>query len=279
MDLIPATIVPSLFRSTFALVPGICAGICMGIGMGLGTPTSAAPPSNELEPDPSQPFVFAREIWNRTASAEDLQDPRTFEGVPDRSELIEVPIGAQGLGDGFVQRIRGWIEPPETGSYRFAVTSDDDSVLLISPGGDASLARPVASVTGFTGPDDFGGGEGISGPITLIRGQPCHIEARHRDVAGADHLVVGWKVPRSGHDRPIPIGTVLEPRFRLEVWEGVPSGAPGVRGPTDSIPADIRSGDSGRHRLQGRHPTSGKLVGPSGRRLSVHALGRRRGSA
>ena len=218
MDLIPATTVPSLFRSTFTLV--------LAIGLGITTPTSATPPAAEQDPDPTRPFVFAREIWNRTASAEDLRNPRTFDGIPDRSELVEVPIGAQGLGDGFVQRIRGWIEPPETGSYRFAITSDDDSVLLISPAGDASRARPVALVTGFTEPDDFGGRGQISEPITLIRGQPCYLEARHRDVAGADHLVVGWKVPRSGLDRPIPIGTVLEPRFRLEVWDGVPPGDP-----------------------------------------------------
>ena len=200
--------------------------LSVGVMLANAVPADGTPPSDESVPDPSRPFMFAREIWNQTVSASELLDSKVFSDAPDRSEIIDVPIGATDSGDGFIQRIRGWIEAPETGSYRFAIASDDDSVLLISARGDPSLAIPVASVTGFTGEGEFGDGAGLSRPITLIRGQRCYIEARHRDVDGADHLVVGWKVPRSGLDRPILIGTVLEPRFQLEVWEGVSRGDP-----------------------------------------------------
>ena len=207
------------------IVPGLFPSIIM-VMLGFGVAADGTPPSDASGPDPSRPFVFARESWNRTVSASELLDSKVFSGAPDRTEFIDAPIGATDLGDGFVQRIRGWIEAPETGSYRFAITSDDDSVLLISPRGTPSLARPVASVGGFSSRGDFGDGAGISGPITLIRGQRCYLEARHRDVDGADHPSVGWKVPRSGLDRPILIGAVLEPRFQLEVWEGVARGDP-----------------------------------------------------
>lgn len=207
------------------LVRGLFSSI-ITVVLGLGVAADGNQPPDESGPDPSRPFVFARECWNQTVSASGLLDSKVFSGAPERSELIDVPIGATDLGDGFVQRIRGWIEAPETGSYRFAITSDDDSVLLVSPRGTPSLARPVASVTGFNSRSDFGDGAGISGPITLIRGQRCYLEARHRDVDGAGHLSLGWKVPRSGLDRPILIGTVLEPRFQLEVWEDVPRGDP-----------------------------------------------------
>lgn len=179
------------------------------------------------EPSPQNPGVFLREIWTRPAtSGAALLDEATFAGTPARREIVAAPIGASDAGDGFVQRVRGWIAVPATGAYRFAIASDDDSVLLISPDGDPSLAAPVASVTGSSGPMSFDGEGQRSKAITLIKGQRLYLEARHRDIKGSDHLVVAWEVPRSGFDRPMPIGVEIEPAFTLEVWNGVAEGDP-----------------------------------------------------
>lgn len=177
-------------------------------------------------PDPERPFVFAREVWMGRVPAEALRDAATFGSTPDRVDIVTIPVGADDLGDGFVQRIRGWIEAPATGAYRFAIAADDDAVLLIAPEGDPKNAMVVASVTGFTAPDDFNGSGQMSRPVTLIKGQRCYVEARHRDVSGADHLSIGWKVPRSGIDRPIPLGCIVEPQFLFESWSGVPKQDP-----------------------------------------------------
>ncbi len=197
----------------------------------LGVPTFlllAMPATAQLaEPGPANPGVFSRELWIRpAASAEALLDDRTFIGEPDRRDVVPSPIGFDDAGDGFVQRIHGWLAVPTTGAYRFAIASDDDSVLLVSPDGDAASARPVARVTGVSGPMDFSGDGQVSRAITLIKGQRVYLEARHRDTGGADHLMVAWRVPRSAFDRPMPIGIEVEPAFMLEVWNGVAEGDP-----------------------------------------------------
>lgn len=187
---------------------------------------SGASALGEDGPDPDRPFVFASEVWNTPVTAAALRDPRTFAAVPDRSEIVSIPVGGEELGDGFVQRIRGWVEAPTTGAYRFAIAADDDAVLYLSDDGDPATIREVASVTGFTAPNRFDRQGQSSRPIVLVKGQRIYVEARHRDVDGDDHLSIAWKVPRSGVDRLVPIGCVVEPRFRFEAWEGVPQADP-----------------------------------------------------
>ena len=203
-------------------IPNVAA-LAMGLVLLIGEPASAV----EDGPAPDRPFVFAREVWSNAVSPQALRDPMTFAVAPDRSEIVSIPVGADGLGDGFVQVIRGWIEAPTTGAYRFAISADDDAVLLLDPDGDPRRAVEVAKVTGFTDPGDFSGEGQTSRPVTLVKGQRCYVEARHRDVAGEDHLSIGWKVPRSGVDRPIPLGCVIEPRFLFEAWMDVPQQDPG----------------------------------------------------
>jgi hypothetical protein len=178
------------------------------------------------EPSAQNPGVFAREIWTRPGTPESLKDGTAFQGEPQRRELVTAPVGATDAGDGFVQRIRGWVEVPTTGAYRFAIAADNDAVLLVAPGGDPAKAEPVATVEDFSGPMSFEQPGQTSKAITLIKGQRCYIEARHRDVKGPDHLIVAWRVPRSAFDRPMPIGASLEPAFTMDVWNGVAEADP-----------------------------------------------------
>lgn len=179
------------------------------------------------DPGPSNPGVFGRELWLRpTADAASLLDEETFAGRPDRSDRVTSPIGFAEPGDDFVQRIRGWLEVPTTGAYRFAIASDDDAVLLVSPDGDVESAKPVARSSGASGPMDFAGEGRLSRALTLIKGQRVYLEARHRGARGGDHLLVAWRVPRSVFDRPMPIGIEIRPAFMLEVWNGVAQGDP-----------------------------------------------------
>ncbi len=210
-----------------AALQSIGQSMWLSIGLSIGLLIGGTVSADE-GPGPERPFVFALESWNTPVSARDLMDSGIFETDPDRSDIVFVPMGAEGLGDGFVQRIRGWIEAPTTGAYRFGISADDDAVLLLSPEGDPASAKPVAKVTGFSTRNRFDGPGQVSGPITLVKGQRCFVEARHRDGAGEDHLTVAWKVPRSGVDRLVPIGCVVEPEFLFEAWPGVGQADPGT---------------------------------------------------
>ena len=193
----------------------------------LGVACLAGPVQGQDQPSPDRPFVFAREIWRASVSAAALEDDATVASPPDRVELVSRPVGADDAGDHFVQRIRGWIEAPRTGSYRFSMTSDDDGLLYFSPSEDPNDRVLVAAVSGFTGPDEFDRQKRqTSRPLTLIKGQRYYLEARHRDHDGADHLSIAWRGPGMPSGVSIPIGMALAPEFTLETWENVARGHP-----------------------------------------------------
>ena len=179
------------------------------------------------EPSPEHPFIYERSVWFDADSTSQSIEEVDFEGVPDRSEVFDRAVGFTDTGDGSRQRLRGWIEAPRTGAYRFSIASDDDGVLLLSTSEDPGGGRPIASVRGFTGRDEFDRQPGqISRPIVLIKGRRYHLEARQRNVDGKGHLSVAWQVPGGPPGVHIPIGMRLEPAFRLEVWNGVARGEP-----------------------------------------------------
>lgn len=180
------------------------------------------------EPSPEHPFVFERSIWTEADGiSRSLDEEVVFAGPADRTEVITTPVGFTDAGDGTRQRLRGWIEAPRTGAYRFSIASDDDGVLLLSTSEDPAKGRPIAWVRGFTGPDQFDRQpDQVSGPIILIKGRRYHLEARQRNVDGAGHLSLAWQVPGGPAGVHVPIGMHLEPAFRLEVWNGVARGEP-----------------------------------------------------
>lgn len=158
----------------------------------------------------SQPgTAFVREIWKGVDSAgrTDLLAPSTFNRDPDEADETPVFEGKAGAGDRYMQRVSGLIRPAETGSYIFYIASDDDSVLLLSPNEQPSLASPIARVEGYTGRGEWMSQPGqVSGPILLEAGQAYYIEARHAEGGGDDHLAVAWQRPDGSHERPIGAG-------------------------------------------------------------------------
>ncbi|MCP4067078.1 MAG: hypothetical protein GY741_02220 [Phycisphaeraceae bacterium] len=180
------------------------------------------------DPSPENPFVYERSVWLETGPASGSIEAEDFDRVPDRSEVVDRPEGFSDAGDGSRQRLRGWIEAPRTGAYRFSIASDDDGVLLLSTSEDPAGGRPIASVRGFTGRDEFDRQPTqVSRPIVLIKGRRYHLEARQRNIDGEGHLSVGWQVPGGPAGVYVPVGMRLEPAFRLEVWNGVARGEPG----------------------------------------------------
>ena len=125
--------------------------VALSVGIVLAAITSLDP-SAEAEGRDDEPGTtgrFLRETWHGSTGSTGLEDDATFVAAPDASTRIDLPIGASGAPDGFLQRVRGWVEVPATGSYRFAIASGGDSVLLVSPDGDPATAFRVAAVEGL----------------------------------------------------------------------------------------------------------------------------------
>ena len=178
-------------------------------------------------PSPERPFVFAREVWATPGRLSETEVPEAafFDTKPTTIDVVTVAEGETNTGDGYVQRLRGWIEAPQTGSYRFFLASDDSSELWLSEDEDPGSMRLIAAVTGYTQPMEFARvSPQMSRAVTLIKGGVYYIEARHKEGTMDDHLSIGWLVPRSGFSDPYLIGTKPNPTFIFESWDGVGNG-------------------------------------------------------
>ncbi len=118
--------------------------------------------------------------------------------VPDEeSQLTSLTIPRSDPdASNFGHWIRGWIVPPETGSYTFYVSGDDDVELWLSTTPQPEQVVLTAYVDGWTGYQDWDKyPEQQSSPVSLEAGRYYYFEVFHREWNGADHLSVGWTPP------------------------------------------------------------------------------------
>ncbi|MCH2132743.1 MAG: HEAT repeat domain-containing protein [Phycisphaerales bacterium] len=123
---------------------------------------------------------------------------------PDEVLEVEGFLLNGGEMDRYVSRMTGRVVPTRTGAYRFAITSDDSSVLLIWPEGQPEKKQRVAKVNVWTPLDQWSVEAGqISDPIEMTAGEPWIVQAIHSEGGGGDHVAVGWQHPDGTWERPI----------------------------------------------------------------------------
>ncbi len=111
----------------------------------------------------------------------------------------------QNFGENFGTRMRGYVVPPMTGTYRFWVASDDGADLFLSSDEQPSRVFLIAQETSWSNFREWDRTPEQQSPaIPLLAGRRYYIEARHKDGGGGDHLSVGWELPGGTLERPIP---------------------------------------------------------------------------
>ncbi|MCE9540051.1 MAG: T9SS type A sorting domain-containing protein, partial [Bacteroidetes bacterium] len=131
--------------------------------------------------------------------------------TPTSTILLSLFEGPKNVGDNYATRIRGYICPPSSGNYTFWIASDNNSELYLSSSTNPNDKVKIAQ-------QDFNStsrqwnkyDKQQSQPIPLIAGKSYYIEALHREGSLSDNLAVGWQLPDSTMERPIP-GIRLSP--------------------------------------------------------------------
>src|SRR5512134_2731325 len=97
----------------------------------------------------------------------------------------------------------GYLTAPETGNYKFAIASDDHSVLYLGLTDQRSSKREICRYDGSTGRWNVGAQLSTqqSALIALEAGKRYYIEAVYRDGTGGDGVSVFWQTP-SGNTLP-----------------------------------------------------------------------------
>lgn len=127
-----------------------------------------------------------------------------------REAITSFECLAQDWADSYGTRVTGYIVPPVSGSYTFAVSGDDTVQLSLST--DASSANKVliASVASATGFRAWGT---PSGAISLVQGQRYYVEMLHKEGTGTDHWSVGWMKPGDATFSVIPGSALVQPNL------------------------------------------------------------------
>ncbi len=115
---------------------------------------------------------------------------------------------AQNWADSYGTRVTGFIVPPVTGSYTFAVSGDDVVELYLSTDATSvnkSLIASVASATAFRA---WGT---PSAPRALVQGQRYYVELLHKENTGTDHWSVGWMQPGDSAFSVVPGSALVQP--------------------------------------------------------------------
>ena len=111
---------------------------------------------------------------------------------------------ARNVGDNYGARIRGYICPPQDGSYTFRLSGDDNCQLWLSTDDDPTHKVMIAGFTGWTNYREWSKyPTQQSLPIALQAGRRYYVEALQKEEGGDDNLSVAWTLPNGQTEAPI----------------------------------------------------------------------------
>jgi len=202
--------------------------------------------------------ISVREYWGvGGGSISQLESHATFPDSPTvekdagyfewpQSGDIEVKPAGNVMDNYGVQMI-GFLHPPATGDYQFAIASDDNSQLWLSTDANPANRVLIAKETGWQPLRKYQpvGDEATSVFISLEAGKAYYIEALMNEGGGGDNLAVAWTTGDAIVPDALPIsGEYLSPWVTLEVVEIVDVSQPGdpVVPTSDNHPAGEHAG-------------------------------------
>ncbi len=149
--------------------------------------------------------VLERRFWTGVAggSLSSLQNDARFPDQPSGADVLttlesigwagsSAPGSAQNWGDSYGEQIRGFLVPPQSGTYRFYLSGDDQALFRLSTDADPANAVDLINLTSASG---FRTWNGVSGDVTLQAGTRYFFELLHVEGGGNDHVAVAWQLP------------------------------------------------------------------------------------
>jgi len=143
------------------------------------------------------------------ASISDLRKAKKFPDQPDETGSLDRLEAKSNTGEEYGLRMRGYLHPPEDGSYEFFLESDNGSEFWLSDDTDPNhLKRLLDNTRG-------------SQRVSLKKNQTRYFEALLKERYGDDFLRVGWMHPDKRRESVIP-GKYLSP-IQTDVSQNFPA--------------------------------------------------------
>ncbi len=168
---------------------------------------SIAPPAG------SGPSGLLREVWMQLGGVRvsNLVESDLFPDSPTFSDLVSDFETPRDWAENYGTRLRGYLYPPETGTYYLWLSGDDYSELYFGADGTDANPERIAFIDGWTKYRQWNRYPSQrSRPLQLTGGQRYYVEALQKERSGLDHVAVGWT--RTETEEPVIIpGGFLEP--------------------------------------------------------------------
>ncbi|AKV98548.1 hypothetical protein ACP86_21845 [Marinobacter sp. CP1] len=155
------------------------------------------PPTAAL-PETSQQGVVHAFYWDNVQgnTIESLTSLEAFPNAPDDIVELTSLSGPTERGDNYGTLVRGFIEAPVSGEYRFFVSGDDETEFWLSPSRSTAEATLLATVPGWTYLNEFDKYSSQASPVQVLSaGQQYYFEIRHKEASGGDRYSVAWEGP------------------------------------------------------------------------------------
>ena len=156
----------------------------------------------EKKKSASVPGILNAHIWEGWCGprVEDLKRDKHFPLYPSFKTNLSL-FFAQWNEAGYGERIFGYLHPPETGNYIFAVSCDDNCEIWLSNSSNPLQVQKIAYVGTLNTPANtqlanFRQYQSqISKQFYMVGGNRYYIEALHKQAAYKDHLLLAWLAP------------------------------------------------------------------------------------
>ncbi|HVF81366.1 MAG TPA: PA14 domain-containing protein [Flavisolibacter sp.] len=143
-----------------------------------------------------------REQWNAIDGNDVAQIP--LDQTPSSISQLSFFEGPINLQDHYGSRIRGYLCPPQTGTYTFWIAGDDATELWLSTTDAPSDKVKIAYSLSWTHYRDWHSyPTQKSVAVYLQAGIKYYIEALQKEGSGGDHLSVAWQMPDGVMEAPI----------------------------------------------------------------------------
>ena len=153
--------------------------------------------------------TILREEWDNISGNNISNIP--LQTTPTSTSQLTSFEGPLNIADKYGSRIRGYICPPQTGSYTFWIATDDDGELWLSTDDQPVNKVRIANVNGWTNYREWNKYPSQqSAVITLQAGKKYYVEALQKDGGGWNNLTVQWRLPDATMETPIA-GSHLSP--------------------------------------------------------------------
>ncbi|MBO3273257.1 PA14 domain-containing protein [Hymenobacter defluvii] len=165
--------------------------------------------------------TILREEWSNIEGWQVATIPTQL--APTSTSQLTQFESLRNTGDNYGARVRGYLCPPQTGTYTFWVAGDDHCELWLSTDDDPTNKVRIASVPGYTAWREWNKySNQQSASVHLIAGRRYYIEALQKEQGGEDHVAVAWQLPNGTLEAPIP-GSRLSPFVATAARASTPS--------------------------------------------------------